>query len=471
MLLTLTTTHTPATDLGFLLVKHPDRVHRFDLPYGAATVVFPEATENRCTAALLLEADAHRIDSGKGVEQLNRYVNDRPYAASSLLSAALNRVFRTAARGESKDRPELAAAPIPLEIRIPALRCKGGLDLARRLFEPLGWQVDGVAVPLDPAFPEWGDSRYLNLTLTGTLRLADALNHLYVLLPVLDDAKHYWVAPDEIDKLLDKGEGWLAGHPERAVITRRFLAHSRALAKQAESRLQELITDSVDEPQTDAIDEEAELSILEPRKPLNAQRRDAVLAVLAETGAARVLDLGCGGGALLADLLKDTRYTAIVGADVSARALELAERRLRLDRLPDRQRQRISLIQSALTYLDDRLQGFDAAILMEVIEHVDEPRLPALCQAVFGHAAPTHVIVTTPNVEYNVRYETLPDGHHRHSDHRFEWNRAQFASWATTTAAQYGYTVTFRGVGDEDPVVGTPTQLALFTKTSKEVAK
>lgn len=469
MLLTLTTTHRPATDLGFLLVKHPDRVHRFDLPYGTATVLFPEASEERCTAALLVDVDPQRLDSGRGAEVLSRYVNDRAYAASSLLSAAMNRVFRTAANGTSKDRPALAATPIALEVRVPALRCKGSIDLVERLFGPLGWQIAGVPIPLDPAFPQWGDSRYVDLTLTGMLRLADALNHLYVLLPVLDDAKHYWVAPDEIDKLLNKGEGWLAGHPERSLITRRFLAHSRALANEAESRLDEVVSDSVDQTDADSTDEEAELAA-ERRKPLSAQRRDAVLAVLAETEAARVLDLGCGAGALLSDLLKDPRYTEIVGADVSTRALELAERRLRLKRLPDRQRQRITLIQTALTYLDDRLKGYDAAVLMEVIEHVDEPRLATLCQAVFGHAAPSHVIVTTPNVEYNVRYDTLPEGKRRHSDHRFEWTRAEFTTWATEVAARYGYTVTFRGVGDGDPEVGSPTQLAWFSKASTEVA-
>jgi 3' terminal RNA ribose 2'-O-methyltransferase Hen1 len=458
VLLTLTTTHRPATDLGFLLVKHPDRVHRFELPYGTATVAFPEATPERCTAALLLEADPLALPNGRGDEHLNRYVNDRPYAASSLLSAALNRVFRTAARGESTDRPELAGLAIPLEARVPALRCRGGADLAARLFTPLGWQVAAAPIALDPAFPQWGESRYVDLRLAGTQRVADALNHLYVLLPVMDDAKHYWVAPDEIDKLLAKGEGWLAAHPERALITRRFLAHSKSLARRAESLLDErLDTDSVDEEPADQIDEEVAI-------PLNVKRRQAVLAALTETGAHTVLDLGCGAGALLSDLLRDARYTAIVGADVSTRALELAGRRLRIDRLPDRQRQRIGLIQTALTYADDRLRGFDAAVLMEVIEHVDEPRLQALAQAVFGHASPAHVIVTTPNVEYNVRYEGLPEGKHRHGDHRFEWTRAEFARWASGVAGAYGYRVTLRPVGDDDPEVGPPTQLALFTK-------
>jgi 3' terminal RNA ribose 2'-O-methyltransferase Hen1 len=174
-----------------------------------------------------------------------------------------------------------------------------------------------------------------------------------------------------------------------------------------------------------------------------------------------VLDLGCGGGALLGALIKDRRYTEIVGTDVSARALDLAARRLRLDRLPERQRGRITLWQSALTYRDDRLRGYDAAVLMEVIEHVDPPRLPALEAAVFGHARPGAVVVTTPNVEYNVNYEGLTGM--RHSDHRFEWSRAEFQSWASAVAATYGYDLTFRGVGDVADQ-GTPTQLGLFVR-------
>lgn len=443
MLLTLTTSHHPATDLGFLLVKHPDRVHTFELPYGTATVVFPEAGAERCTAALLLEADGR----GFQANELNPYVSDRPYAASSLLAAALNRVFRTAMRGESKDRPELARTPIPLEIRVPVLRCKGGIALARKLFEPLGWgEVSGEAITLDERFPDWGESRYSSLTLTGTLLLADALSHLYLLLPVLDDAKHYWVGPDEIDKLLRGGQGWLARHPERALITKRYLAHSRALVQQATPE------DSVvpDEP-------------AEKPKPLNHLRREAVVAAVAASGAARVLDLGCGPGALLGDLIRDRRYTEIVGVDVSTRSLEMAERRLRLNRLPDRQRARIKLLQSSLTYLDDRLRGFDAAILMEVIEHVDPPRLPDLAQAVFGHAAPATVIVTTPNVEYNAVYELKG---FRHSDHRFEWTRAEFAQWCSSVAAGFGYSFALHGIGDPDPELGHPTQMAVFEKVS-----
>ncbi|MEU6072390.1 3' terminal RNA ribose 2'-O-methyltransferase Hen1 [Micromonospora sp. NPDC047074] len=482
MLLTLTTTHQPATDLGHLLVKHPDRAHSFDVPVGTAHVFYPEAGEQRCTAALLLDVDPLRLAGaqgrGRGRQQaptpdsftLGRYVNDRPYAASSLLSSALSRVYRSALRGESRERPELARTPIPLEVRVPVLRCRGGAELAVRLFGPLGWAVTATPIPLDEQHPQWGDSRYVDLTLTGTNRVADALNHLYVLLPVLDDAKHYWVAPDEVDKLIRAGEGWLADHPERGVIIRRYLAHRRALAGLALARLAE--RQPADEPTAEptgdgtTADEAAVEGgqVAARRAPLAARRREAVLGALVEAGASRVLDLGCGGGALLAALVGDRRFTEIVGTDVSAHALTLAARRLRLDRLPERQRDRIRLWQSALTYRDDRLRGYDAAVLMEVIEHVDPPRLPALEDAVFGHANPATVVVTTPNAEYNVRYEGLPAGRFRHADHRFEWTRAEFAAWVGRVTATYGYTAAISGIGDDDPEVGAPTQLAVLTR-------
>jgi 3' terminal RNA ribose 2'-O-methyltransferase Hen1 len=452
VLLTVSTTHSPATDLGFLLVKHPDKVHAFDVPTGTAYVMFPEAGPDRCTAALLLDVDPQRLRAQQETFELGQYVNDRPYAASSLLASALAKVFRTALRGASKDRPELAAEPIPLEIGVPVLR--GTASLTTRLFEPLGWQVEATPIPLEEEIG--GDSRYVELKLSGRLKLSDALNHLYVLLPVLDDAKHYWVAPDEIDKLLRSGAGWLAEHPEKVLIARRYLAHRKAYAASALAQLE------VTEPVTE---EEAELPVAR-KVTLAEQRRDAVLAALAEVDAARVLDLGCGGGALLTALVNDRRFTEIVGADVSSRALEIAARRLRLDRLSDRQRGRITLRQSALTYRDDRLRGYDAAVLMEVIEHVDPPRLPALEANVFGHAHPRAVVVTTPNAEYNVHYEGLTGM--RHSDHRFEWTRAEFEAWASRVAAEHGYAVSFRGVGESQEETGSPTQMAIFTE--KEVA-
>jgi 3' terminal RNA ribose 2'-O-methyltransferase Hen1 len=459
VILTVSTTHRPATDLGYLLHKHPGRAQSLDVTGGSAHVFYPEATDERCTAAVLLEVDPVGLVRGRSEFALGQYVNDRPYAASSLLAVAMQRLFRTAMAARCDARPDLVAVPLPLEIRLPSLPCRGGAELAHRLFEPLGWQVRADVVPLDPQLPEWGASRYVDLRLSGTIRLADALNHLYVLLPVLDDAKHYWVGPDEVDKLIRAGGGWLADHPDKELISHRYLVHRRALTTSALERLAD-----VDDTTAEALDNALEPAVeAAPRMPLAVERRRVVLELLRESGARRVADLGCGEGLLVRDLLADPSYTLVVGTDVSSRALDVAARRLHLDEMSDRQRDRLRLFQSSVTYRDERLAGLDAAVLMEVVEHVDPPRLTALARTVFGAARPRTVLVTTPNSEHNVRYPGLAAGAMRHPDHRFEWSRDEFRSWSAEVAETYGYQVRFVPVGDDDPEVGPPTQVAVFT--------
>ncbi|MFI0962535.1 3' terminal RNA ribose 2'-O-methyltransferase Hen1 [Streptomyces sp. NPDC021080] len=477
MFLTISTTGTPerpATDLGFLLHKHPDNAQKFSTSYGTAHVLYPEATAERCTAALLLEVDpVALVRRGKGKGRggapdaaLAQYVNDRPYAASSLLAVAIGAVFSSAMKGQCTARPELPEQARPLRIEVPALPARGGVALVRGLFEPLGWTVTAEAVPLDERFPEWGDSRYVRLELEAEgLTVAEALRHLYVLLPVLDDAKHYWVSSDEVDKLLRAGEGWLPDHPEQKLIAGRYLSRRWSLTREALERLElarlaeadDIAVEQID----NAVDEDTDTE--EKPVPLAVLRRDAILAALHASGASRVLDLGCGQGQLVQAMLKDTRFTEIVGVDVSVRALTIASRRLKLDRMGERQASRVRLVQGSLAYTDRRLKGYDAAVLSEVIEHLDLPRLPALEYAVFGSARPRTVLVTTPNVEYNVRWETLPAGHSRHGDHRFEWTREEFRSWAREVAGRHGYDVEFTPVGLDDPEVGPPTQMAVFT--------
>jgi 3' terminal RNA ribose 2'-O-methyltransferase Hen1 len=468
VLVTITSTAAEAADLGFLLHKHPGRVQSFEVAAGRAHVFYPEATPHRCTVALLLELDPVALVRGRGTGgpgafALSQYVNDRPYAASSMLAVALGRVFRTAMAGRCDDRPDLPGRRLPLEVHIPSLPCEGGVEVARRVFAPLGWSVAATSQPLDPQLPHWGQSRYLDVRLTGDLRLAESLNHLYVLLPVLDDTKHYWVTTDEIDKLVRAGQGWLHTHPDRDLILRRYLAHQRTLVSTAVGRLAE-----VDDAEADTLDNTVPHAdtnqVPEQVLALAGQRRAAVVAALRTAGAARVVDLGCGEGALLRALLGDPSFTEVVGVDVSARALEVASRRLDLERMPPRQRERVRLVQSSLTYRDARLAGFDAVVLMEVIEHVDPPRLGALQRTVFAHARPATVVVTTPNVEHNVRFPDLPAGAMRHHDHRFEWTRAQFRAWARSVATDHGYAVRHLPVGPDDPQVGPPTQMAVFTR-------
>jgi 3' terminal RNA ribose 2'-O-methyltransferase Hen1 len=291
-------------------------------------------------------------------------VNDRPYVASSFMSVALASVFRSALKGQSRERPELAESSIPLEARIAVLPCRGGEGLLRRLFEPLGYALTAEQHPLDETHPEWGPSPYFTVTLSATCRLRDLLTHLYVLIPVLDRDKHYWIGEDEVEKLIRHGEGWLAGHPEREQITRRYLKQKPDLVRDALARL-------VDEapPEIDAVEagkDREEEAIEEPIR-LNGQRMAAVAAALREKGARTVLDLGCGEGRLIRELMKERGFERIVGVDISYRTLEMATRRLHLDRLPPTQADRVKLLYGSLTYRDRRLEGFDAAAVVEVI--------------------------------------------------------------------------------------------------------
>lgn len=461
MLLTITNTRAPATDLGFLLHKNPARVHERRLAFGTATVFYPEASPERCTAALLLDIDpVGLVRRAHGAPALEQYVNDRPYVASSFLSVAIADAFGSALGGRSRERPELVDERLPLAAHLPVVACRGGEGVVRRLFEPLGYTVFTTGYALDPTFPQWGASHYLTIGLEGEVRLRDLLTQLYVLLPVLDDDKHYWVSEPEVEKLLSKGEGWLASHPERELIVDRYLARQRPLARQALARLSE------NDPDPDASEEarDSEEEAIEAPLSLNEQRLGSVMAALRAAEATSVLDLGCGEGGLLQRLLDDAAFTRIVGLDVSHRSLEVAARRLRLDRLPERKRARIELLHGSLTYRDRRLGGFDAATLVEVIEHLDPERLAAFEWNVFGAARPGTVVVTTPNVEYNARFDSLPAGRFRHRDHRFEWTRDQFRGWAGTVVERHGYAVRFVPIGPEDAEVGSPTQMAVFSR-------
>jgi 3' terminal RNA ribose 2'-O-methyltransferase Hen1 len=462
MLLAITTTYRPATDLGYLLHKHPARFQTFAVPFGKAHVFFPDAEPEQCTAALLVDVDPigltrrRRAGGGSG-HPLQPYINDRPFVASSFLSVAISRVYGTALSGRCRDRPELVTKHLPLEASLAVVPDPTGGSLLRRLFEPLGYRVDIEGFPLDERFPDWGDSQAFKVSLQATVTLSSLLTHLYVLIPVLDNYKHYWVGNEEVEKLLKRGEGWLVSHPERELISRRYLRHQRSLT---EAALMCLLAE-------ESLELEAQVegeTLIEEAVSLNEERLNRVSAVLKASEARRVLDLGCGEGKLIQRLLQDKQFSEIVGVDVSYRALRRAKQLLHLDRLSPNQRDRVVLWHGSLIYQDARLSGFDAAAVVEVIEHLDLARLAAFERVLFEHARPGTVIVTTPNVEYNSRFPSLEAGQLRHNDHRFEWTRAEFQSWANHVAERFGYNVDLAPIGPEAQSVGGPSQMGVFTR-------
>lgn len=463
MLLTISTAHTPATDLGYLLHKHPNRLQEVSLSSGKAHIFHPEASPEKCTVALLLDIDPIALvknnrNTASGSFTLGHYVNDRPYVASSLMSVAIAKAFSTAMNGTCANRPELVTQEIPLEATLSALPTpRGGELLIRKLFDPLGYQVEVARQPLDTHFPEWGESKYYRLRLKGKVRLQDLLSHLYVLIPVLDNDKHYWVSEEEVKKLLSKGAGWLSNHPEKEQITRRYLLGIGRFTKHALGQL------LAEEEEVEAAEAQEDTALQQKKETLHQQRLAIVLNELKDSGAQSVLDLGCGEGKLLKLLLKEKQFSRMVGLDISYRTLERAKERLHLEEMAPRQRARIELLHGGLTYRDQRLEGFDAAALVEVIEHLDESRLSALERVVFEFARPKTVILTTPNRDYNALFEKLEAGAFRHSDHRFEWTRAEFQDWANKVSNTYSYEVQMKPIGEVHPELGAPSQMAIFT--------
>ncbi len=465
MLLSITNLKTPATDIGYLLHKSPSRCQEIGLSFGKAYVFYPEATESRCTASLLLDIDPIGMVRGKAGGStsgpLDQYVNDRPYVASSFLSVAIAKVFGSAMKGKCKQRPELVDSELPLKVQICVLPCRSGEDFLRQLFEPLGYKVNVEPHIFDSTFKEWGESFYYTVELEKRSTLKEVLTHLYVLIPVLDNNKHYYVGEAELENLLAKGDGWLSEHPKKEIIAKRYLKHRISLARQALTRLLDDNQEFTDDAASASTSLEA---TLEKPLSLNEQRLVAVHAKITESGAESVLDLGCGDGKLLKDLIKDKSIQKIAGMDVSIRSLEIAHRRIGIDRLPTRLKDKIKLFHGSLMYKDKRFAGFDTAVVMEVVEHLDPPRLAAFEKVLFKHAKPKAIIVTTPNREYNAMWEGLPDGAMRHRDHRFEWTRDEFKAWAGGLAEQYNYSVAYYTIGPDSPSYGSPTQMGVFKR-------
>jgi 3' terminal RNA ribose 2'-O-methyltransferase Hen1 len=449
-----------ARDLGFLLHKHPDFVHRREVAQGVAHVFYPHVGDDEATAVLHLEVDPIGLVRGKGdaAGLLEQYVNDRPYAVNSLLAVTLGRVLGQSLAGKSKDRQELADRALPFRLRLVPIAVAGGAEIVERLFRPLGYDI--AIRTLDDA----GQREILDVTLTATLRLADLLCHVQVLIPVMDNAKHYFVDMAEVEKLLARGGEWLPRHPERDLIAWRALRRRRELVHEALDRLADALPpEPVAEIDESIVDTE---TALEHPIRLHDLRLDAVCEILLSEGAKTVLDLGCGEGRLIQRLLRAHGIDLVMGVDPSIRTLETAARRLHLDDAGQALRKRVQLMLGSLTYADRRWQGFDAAALVEVIEHIDPNRLSSLELSLFAEARPRLVVVTTPNRDYNALFPGMGEGKMRHADHRFEWTRAEFAVWADGVAGRRGYVVEISPLGPLDPIHGAPSQMAVFRRES-----
>lgn len=404
VLLTLRLPEAPAAGFGYPPGHDRAAVRTAEFAEGRAHL-FPSGVD---AAAVFL--DLHPATPGAG-SPVPGYA---AYTAGALLGLALHRLFASASL-------PVDDGPQGIEARLPALWCPGGETMVTRLFGPLGYAVKAVPLPLHPEQPRVGTSPFYSVALSGRQRPREALSHLCVLLPLFDDRRR-GMSDGDAEELWREGRAWLATHPERDVLASRLLRRA-------------------------------------PRSRVHDRRHDAVLAALRESGARRVLDLGCGPGTLLHRLAQEPQFDEVVGVEVAPD--ELAQAAAGLD--PGG---RGRVLHGSLAYRDPRLAGFDAAALIEVVEHLDPPQLAALQGAVWETARPATVVVTTPNAEYNPLFQNQGGGRLRHPDHRFEWTRAEFRAWAQAVAARHGYTVRFGAAGPQDARVGPLTQMAVFQRVA-----
>ncbi|MBR0149548.1 MAG: 3' terminal RNA ribose 2'-O-methyltransferase Hen1 [Lachnospiraceae bacterium] len=474
MLLTITYRGENTQDLGYLLYKNPARPQSVQLSMGRAYIFYPEVSDEETTVALLVSLDPLNLAKGKtgSLEKgLFAYVNDRPYVASSFMTNAINRVFGTAMTGRCDSRPELAASELDLEAKIYMLPVRGNKNFLNEVFEPLGYEVKYETFCVDEEYPGWGECDCVNLMLHGKVRVADLLNQLYILIPVFDLQRHYFVNDTDVEAIVKHGENWLPSHPLAERIVRRYFKMARSLGREASERLgiSVAIVDDGDASQ------DGNGAFI----PLDQARLEAVLDEILRCGAKTCIDLGCGEGKLIKLLLDSGKPETIAGADVVTGELKKAAERIGYERLPERQKQKVKLFQGSLMYPDERFKGYDCMSVIEVMEHIEPERLPMLEQVVFKWAAPKMVIFTTPDRRYNENYG-LYDGQMRHDDHRFEWDREEFEKWTGHICEKYGYTVTVKGidVNHNEPGDGeqerasfifttdgsSPTQMAVFVK-------
>lgn len=456
--------------LSYLLQKSPFVVGEFDVGASFKTYVFfPEYSEERTTCAVMF--DMNSIELVKSLKAHDRhatyslfdYINDRPYVSSSFTCSIISDVFRSALNGKCREYPDLPNQEFDLSARF-YVSMKTKDDLIKELFEPLGYELSYSTErpPVDSMYEQFGESPYYDVTISRRETVKDLLSHLYILIPILDKMRHYGPSSDEVKKIMKIGDSWLKDHPSKKKIVGRYFGKKKELATSVLDRLEDQIKDE------QRIDENSD-DEKETRTPLAGQRRKAIIRTLREHNVKTVLDLGCSTGKLSFELIDTPGIVKVTGADISARAIEKAVLEKRIHKkMTEDQKSRLDFVIASAIYRDLRFSAFDAIVLQEVIEHFDSWKLRVAEDVVFKYSGPRVVVVTTPNIEYNVLFENLENGKLRHRDHKFEFTRGQFKEWANRICKQFGYTVSFEDIGEFVENIGTQTQMAVFVRNNTD---
>ncbi|MBW4084382.1 3' terminal RNA ribose 2'-O-methyltransferase Hen1 [Paenibacillus sp. S150] len=462
--------------LSRLLAKNPDNLYDRMEKEARVRIAFTASSEQEAEAVIYVTPDPVELVKGASSahNDITQYINDREFVVSSLFCTYIRSALGTALNGKTKEAYlpwvnrklalELTFGPVASNLPDHALE---------DLFIPLGYEVVLERGDAAYAFELKSRSSVRYIKLKGIQTLQTALRQLFVLIPALDDYKHYYISDDEVDKIRRYGDGWLENHPQRALILKRTLRFAGAIkhyedqmagdGQQAENGASGEAP-GIAEPFAAPAEASAGTGAAEaPKARLNDLRYAAIADTVERLAARRsIVDFGSGGGKLSARLSSVPGVQEIKAVEPSAAAqLRAMDRFAKLEGRPG------AIVPEPVTgslfYYDEALRGKDVMILCEVIEHIDERRLNRVMETIFHEYAPGTLIITTPNKEYNALYQ-MEHEKLRHRDHRFEWDREAFGAWCSCWTSAYNYSVRLSGIGEFAQEYGYPTQMAIFTK-------
>ena len=409
-----------AKAISYLLAKNPNNVYERYSKNHAVRFVYHKMSDEELYATIFVTPDPLALVNHEKAYDITHYINDREFAVSTIFLSLIRSALGTALNGKPKEEYETyVQQPFPFTFEIGPVSTSMSDEDIYALWQPLGYDVSIQVIS--------NEKRARFLILTNTITLQQALQQIFILIPVMDDYKHYFIDEKEQERLERYGEGWLDTHPMRNIIYKRAL------------RFRHLLNEAPKEKHTS----------------LNTMRYEAIVNQVKQLQHSIVIDMGAGEGKLTEQLAQIKTIDKLYAVDPSNAALMKMTKRF-----SDAEFSVTPTIQwGSLYYEEDNFRKADVFILCEVIEHINEDRLPQLMHLITDTYAPKSIIITTPNAEYNRVYELQQM---RHDDHRFEWTRAQFKAWCSKVSPQYE--LHFEGIGVEHPAYGTPTQMCVMTR-------
>jgi len=424
MQLSIYTKNPHARAISHLLAKNPATVYERQVKGHAVRFVYHKMTDDELYASIFVTPDSLALVKDNEAFDITHYINDREFAVSTIFLSLIRSALGTALNGKPKEEYiQFAAMDFPFTFEFGPISSRLTDEEIRNIWEPLGYEVT-INTMTDA-------KRARFLTLTNTITLKKALQQIFILIPVMDDYKHYFIDEAERERLENYGEGWLETHPMREFIYKKALRFKQLYMSE----------------------EENEQKVNKPS--LNTRRYETIADAVTALKPKTVIDMGAGEGKLSMLLAQIDSITNLYSVDPSNHALARMQKRF-----ADQQFAAAPIIKwGSLYYEDKEFTEADVFILCEVIEHIDEERLPQIMHLITQNYTPKHLIITTPNAEYNTVYELEVM---RHDDHRFEWDRKQFEAWCKAVAPNYD--LQFEGIGSVHEQYGAPTQMCIMTR-------